>query len=83
MDRIPTLEEIKILKANTQAIMVFVLVEMWSVLLLWCGGTCHFMADKVLGLALSDRDAKNTVLFKPRLCIYFYRRNLCRQGFRF
>jgi dipeptide/tripeptide permease len=38
--------------------MVFVLVEMGSVLLLWNAGYCHFMADKVFGLALSDRDAK-------------------------
>jgi dipeptide/tripeptide permease len=29
-NRIPTLEEIKILKAKYQAIMVFVLVEMWE-----------------------------------------------------
>jgi dipeptide/tripeptide permease len=29
-NRIPTLEEIQNLKANTQAIMVFVLVEMWE-----------------------------------------------------
>jgi POT family proton-dependent oligopeptide transporter len=36
--------------------MVFVLVEMWE-RFMECGGTCHFMADKVLGLALSDRDA--------------------------
>jgi POT family proton-dependent oligopeptide transporter len=38
--------------------MVFVLVEMWErFAFMECGGTCHFMADKVLGLALSDRDA--------------------------
>jgi hypothetical protein len=33
--------------------MVFVLVEMWSVLLYGMWGYRHFMADKVLGLALS------------------------------
>jgi POT family proton-dependent oligopeptide transporter len=36
--------------------MVFVLVEMYFCFL-WNAGYCHFMADKVLGLALSDRDA--------------------------
>jgi POT family proton-dependent oligopeptide transporter len=36
---------------------VFVLVEMGAFLFLWNARCYHFMADKILGLALSDKDA--------------------------
>jgi POT family proton-dependent oligopeptide transporter len=37
--------------------MVFVLVEMWERFCFYGMRVRHFMADKVFGLALSDRDA--------------------------
>jgi POT family proton-dependent oligopeptide transporter len=57
MDRIPTLEEIQNFEGKYLS-NYGICVEMWErFLLLWNAGYCHFMADKVLGLALSDRDA--------------------------
>jgi POT family proton-dependent oligopeptide transporter len=64
--------------------MVFVLVEMWVFLLLWNAGYRHFMADKVLGLALSDRDANLKYgAIQAFVYAFTYRRNLCRQGLGF
>jgi POT family proton-dependent oligopeptide transporter len=57
-NRIPTLEEIQNFEGKYLSNYGIFLVEMWERFCFYgMRGTCHFMADKVLGLALSDRDA--------------------------
>jgi hypothetical protein len=50
----------------------------------WECGVLAILADKVLGLALSDRDANLKYgAIQAFVYAFTYRRNLCRQGFRF